>query len=101
MEQVDPVLTLQEAPQTFRRDDLPLPNDVSHYSLEGMLHRNDGVYPPGIKLADRGFAIAEILYACDFEADNDTPKRESDRLGARLIYIKAALIKDLPLPVLG
>jgi hypothetical protein len=55
-------------------------------------------YPRGLELARRGFAVANLYYPPDFDADGNI---RSDAEPARLIYLKTTIVDGLPLELLG
>ncbi len=55
-------------------------------------------YPRGLELARRGFAVANLYYPPDFDADGNI---RPDAQPARLIYLKTTIVDGLPLELLG
>jgi hypothetical protein len=55
-------------------------------------------YPRGLELARRGFAVANLYYPPDFDADGQI---RADAAPARLIYLKTTIVDGLPLELLG
>jgi hypothetical protein len=71
-----------------------------YYRMEDMIpQQSEGaIYPKGLELAKRGFAVANIYYASDLDAEGK-PNRNAQP--AWLVYIKSTIVPELPLDLRG
>ena len=69
------------------------------YPIEGLIPEDAShTYPRMLQIAKRGFAVGDVYYAADLD-EHGEPRQRVDP--ARIIYLKATIIDELPLILRG